>query len=338
MDFDLEKLKELCDADVEELFFSDWGFANVVRTNSYVYIDNNSSVLAVVHLDTVRELFQVPTKNVVTKIITPKKEFDSAIIQKLYCRESQITSVGLDDRLGLYFITQVLPSLGINVDILMTTEEEKGRSSASEFVANKKYNWMFQFDRHGYGNVVMYQYDTHKLTCMLESYGYTVQMGTFSDISELGFLGCSGFNFGCGYLHEHTNFCFTRTDWMEICINMFVDFYWENKDTEYLYVEDKYSRYTYRHREWYYEEDEIGVDYSTAGTSIKKAIVKRYCKMCECELLSNEKDYCIECLEFVKSFDTCVSCGGEFSIDDLDDEGYCYDCRKFLDSQIKGEQ
>ncbi|MCP6726064.1 hypothetical protein NL526_28810, partial [Klebsiella pneumoniae] len=71
-------------------------------------------------------------------------------------------SIAHDDRLGLYYIMEILPSLGINVDVLLTTDEEIGQSSASEFkkAEGKQYNWMFMFDRHGYGNVVMYQYET----------------------------------------------------------------------------------------------------------------------------------------------------------------------------------
>ncbi len=53
--------------------------------------------------------------------------------------------------------------MGINVDVLLTTGEEMGQSSAAYFdPGEKKYNWMFQFDRGG-TDVVTYDYGDKSL-------------------------------------------------------------------------------------------------------------------------------------------------------------------------------
>ena len=44
-----------------------------------------------------------------------------------------VHSGALDDRLGAYIILDLLPKLGINVDVLLTVGEEQGRSTANFF-------------------------------------------------------------------------------------------------------------------------------------------------------------------------------------------------------------
>lgn len=169
----------------DESDFSDFG--TVVKMgngygDTYTFKDNGSDVLGVAHLDTV----QNATWSTILKVKG----------------ESVLVCPVLDDRLGVYIITRLLPSLGVTCDWLLTTGEEVGQSSASKFVAEKKYNWAFSFDRRGTG-CVLYQHDTKAMRRIMRKNKFTVYQGSFSDISDLD-VGCSGINFGCGYQDEHS--------------------------------------------------------------------------------------------------------------------------------------
>lgn len=149
----------------------------------YYFKDNGSKVLAIAHLDSVQD------ERWARLLTTPA--------------EKMVFSPVLDDRLGAYVILDLLPKLGIQVDVLLTTNEEYGQSTASYFEARKKYNWMFQFDRAG-SDVVMYRYENQLTKQIVEDYGFRVGKGSYSDISTLSHLGIKGFNFGVGYYDYHS--------------------------------------------------------------------------------------------------------------------------------------
>jgi len=115
----------------------------ILQGKPFYYKDNNSDILAVVHCDTVFENKRVP----------------------IHCIETDelMFSPVLDDRVGVATVMEIIPSLypQIKYDILITDDEEKGRSTASLFKTNKKYKWMFEFDRRGTGSV-LYQYSSNK--------------------------------------------------------------------------------------------------------------------------------------------------------------------------------
>lgn len=158
-----------------------WG-DRIDNPNGHLYFrDNGAKVLAVAHLDYV--LWSKPTQKGNT----------------IYCPQ-------LDDRLGAWVIMHLLPSMGVEVDILLTDLEEKGLSTGEWFEPPKHYNWMFQFDRRG-TDVVTYQYGREKL---LRKNGFKVGFGAFSDISSMEHLGCAGFNFGVGYYEQHTKGCHAK--------------------------------------------------------------------------------------------------------------------------------
>jgi hypothetical protein len=181
----------------------------------FYYKDNGSNVLAIAHLDSVQT-----------------------------ARHCSVSTVGdgskiafspvLDDRLGVYIITSLLPKLGIKADVLLTIGEEVGKSTASLFestwkqdtadLPKKQYNWMFQFDRAG-TDVVMYQYRNQASVKLLEAVGYKVGTGSNSDISKLDDMGCVGFNFGCGYDNYHSYRAFAWLDETFEMVARFTKFY-----------------------------------------------------------------------------------------------------------------
>lgn len=178
-------------------------FEEVGDNGQFAYRDAGSKVLAVAHCDYV--------------------DRDS---NHFYYDYPEVHCSRLDDRLGVHAILDWLPLMGINVDVLLTTDEEIGRSTAQYFKGIKPYNWIFQFDRRG-TDAVTYHYDE------MDEYAaqhFKVGYGSFSDICWLD-LGVCGLNVGTGYYNEHTlgSYCDLR-DFAEQ-LKKFRRFYDDFKDT-----------------------------------------------------------------------------------------------------------
>jgi hypothetical protein len=187
--FDRRALKRVCE--MSETDFVDAYGMDTVEVDQpwpddfFHFRDNGSSVLAVAHLDTVS---------------SAKKRrcqfLDTAGGTVVYSR-------ALDDRLGAYVILELLPHLGIKYDVLLTTGEEIGRSTALFFDAPKQYDWIIEFDRAG-TDVVLYQYEDQPTRDLVRAAGARVGFGTFTDISCMEHLGVKGFNWGVGYEDAHS--------------------------------------------------------------------------------------------------------------------------------------
>lgn len=121
---------------------------------------------------------------------------------------NMVTSLALDDRLGLALILYSLETMApeITPSILICDDEEIGRSSAQLFEEAIAPNWLMEFDRRG-TDAVLYDYDSTLWRSILTSFDFTIGNGTFSDISSLGALGVCGVNVGVGYHREHTLNC-----------------------------------------------------------------------------------------------------------------------------------
>ncbi len=155
--------------------------------NYYYFLDRGADILAVAHLDTV---------------VDHEKRTAS------FCDTEAgpvIFSGALDDRLGAYIILELLPKLGINVDILLTVGEESGKSTAEHFdpPKGKDYLWGIEFDRGG-TDVVMYQYDDFDTRSLVKDCGASVGNGSFSDIAYLEHMEVKMFNWGVGYKDYHS--------------------------------------------------------------------------------------------------------------------------------------
>lgn len=191
----------------------------------YYYRDNGSPILAVAHLDHVQE---DGTCRVINTNAGPLA-----------------VSGALDDRLGAYVILELLPRLGIKVDWLLTTNEEMGASTASDFYTEKNYNWLIEFDRGG-TDVVMYDYETAELNKLVAAVGARVGDGSYSDIADLEHLGCAGFNWGVGYYDYHTQ---RAHAWLEdtfLMVSRFMRFYAKNAATHLKHEKrDRFARYEF---------------------------------------------------------------------------------------------
>ena len=196
----------------------------------YIHADNGKKILAVAHLDTVQSL--------------------DHYYHLTLGRDEIIFNAALDDRLGVYLLLDVLPKLGIEYDILLTTGEESGHSSAAYFDPPRQYKWMFSFDRAG-TDVVMYQYEDEKSLRRLRSAGFRVGGGTYSCIAELEHLGCKGFNIGTAYYQNHSNFSYANVKELHTMVGRFCRFYNRHRkvsmrhDPPVIYLDDWRVMYDY---------------------------------------------------------------------------------------------
>lgn len=182
------ELQKVCRLDIDK--FSQYGKRyDPPGGKPYFFKDNGSDILAVFHADI--------SSLVKATHFTPAK----------MAHDTWYFCPTMDDRAGGYAILYHLPRLGLTYDILITTGEEQGDSSAKWFVPPRRYNWAFSCDRRG-TDVVMYQYHNYDSELRLKREGWTVGTGSYSDIRELESLRCKAFNFGVGYHDEHTLNCY----------------------------------------------------------------------------------------------------------------------------------
>jgi len=225
--FSLRQLRDRCVGTIEEIFESLRQIGGEIRGNpgaQHGFLDNGSNILVVAHLDYVGEL---PLTFNVASV-----ENDLWVICK-----------SLDDRLGVYTILDFLPSIGINCDILLTQNEERGASTANDFITSKKYNWVVEFDRRGM-DVVAYQYEKEWQKELKEF--FTVGSGSYSDIADLDSLKCCAMNVGVGYHNEHSSYCFFVLQEWFAQIKRFISFYNKYKDMHFEHNDfDNRKRFQY---------------------------------------------------------------------------------------------
>lgn len=207
----IDKLQTFCRMPIKYFNFPGWKKYQTPH-GVYYHLDRGSKVLAMAHLDTVQEK---------RPFVYDVKEDGTEVLY----------SPQLDDRLGAWAILDPLYYLGF--DILLTEGEEVGQSTAYWFKESfdRRYNWMFEFDRKG-TDVVMYQYHSPRMKNLLESFDFEVGHGSCSDISYLEKLECKGFNFGIGYHNNHSMQAYAIMKDTMSMINKFKIFYRELKDVK----------------------------------------------------------------------------------------------------------
>ncbi len=238
---DNKRLKDICKRP-EDWFWRKYK-DNVIESDSgrkCIYIDNGSNVLAVAHIDTV---------------IDVRKQFNFNTYTRNETRVIKCPS--LDDRLGVYIILDMLPSLlGKDwADILLTTDEEASKSTADVFMdarkEEKEYNWIVEFDRKG-GHLtkgedaVLYNYiigGTDFKSALHEAGFAKLARGTFTDISDMEDMGVKAFNVAVGYHNNHSTKAFMHPIQTEYSVTNFIKFYNENKDTRFEHTKQTYRSF-----------------------------------------------------------------------------------------------
>jgi hypothetical protein len=196
--------------------------ANVVDTGEdgpLVHLRRGGSVLGVAHMDYVN----VPNR------------------WKYKKRKGTVTTPRLDDRLGVWVLLDYLPTIGIELDLLLCDSEEVGASTARHHAETSAkeagYNWLVEFDRRG-DDVVLYDYeDDETWLSAVKAGGFDVGQGSFSDISCLCGLGVCGFNVGVGYHNEHSSHCHCDLVQLKGNLDLFARFYESSKGVKFGYTE-----------------------------------------------------------------------------------------------------
>lgn len=324
MRINLKKLKQRCNAKIEDFYHL--GKVVESKNGDYIYIDRGMPVLAVAHLDTVNNSYH----------------FNHIVLNGV----DVVFSTALDDRLGAYIILDELPKyIGNNYDILLTEGEETGNSTAAFFEPSHDYNWMFQFDRAG-DDVVLYQYDTPENRKLLRNFGFRPNWGSFSDICFLDHLAVSGFNFGCGYEDNHSNYSHFEVHIAEKMIAKFIPFF---KAMQNVYIPappkvNYYKNYKkYDDNNWVQNDKGYWEKKKTVNPYTNSYISRSYevgdCVNCNAYNVDvNEEGLCPKCaLAYEKAmdkikFDTglredlCLICQNYTLVDS---NGYCAECSKW---------
>lgn len=315
-----EKMEEVFRRPI--LDFGDYGTPTDSPDGIFYHKDNGADILAIAHLDTVIEK-QMHFKKIGDLLYSPV----------------------LDDRLGAYIITDILPRFGVHVDLLLTEGEEKGQSTAHYFETDKEYNWMFQFDRSG-GDMVMYEYETIDLVNLMQQYHYSVGFGAFSDICYLSHLKCKGFNFGTGYHDNHSIKAFAILSQMVASVAKFIKFYHDHKEIK-MPHDPKESGYGGASWGWgddYYDLDHYSSDdymhgsypYTHADVSCgddprrykRPSTRSTFCVECGTQLYFRiEEDWglCTDCLRIDGK---CRDCGHNLLFNDEIESGLCCNCAR----------
>lgn len=213
----------------------------VTQKEQYLFIahkDKRETIKRLLGMTWTREVYDPTAEAKVLAVV----HMDTALgMKEPIFAPTGVISAALDDRLGAYTILWELGHLPY--DVLLTTGEEIGRSSAQYFrPAEHAYNWIFSFDRRGTG-AVLYQYETDKTVGLLEKVDVRVETGSFSDISYMGHLGVSGINFGVGYNGEHSHKCSARYEDIRTCVNNFRRFWSLFQNKRLTHTEERWSRY-----------------------------------------------------------------------------------------------
>lgn len=201
--------------------------------NQYYYFkNNNSNILGIAHLDTIQQ------------------------DEWYFVNNNYLYSPLVDDRMGVYSLLYLLPKLGCNFDILLTTDEEYCNSSAQFFHTDKQYNWMFQFDRMG-NDVVTYDYYNKDIYKTFDELNIKTNLGIYSDICELEHLNCFGMNFGTGYYNNHNIDAYVDLKMFMKQILKFVKIYNQYKD---IYLNTEFNiknnfKYKYQFNNYRYVDN-----------------------------------------------------------------------------------
>jgi hypothetical protein len=156
----------------------------------YTYYPGTIPVMLVAHLDTVH----------------------SGPPQEMYYDKSQgciwsPDGLGADDRAGVWGVMEIVRR-GYRPHILFTDEEEvggKGARQAVEEFTPDGVHCLIEMDRKGSDDCVFYSDDNKKWHKWVKKFGFTKQIGSFTDISVLmPAWKVSGVNLSIGYYAQHT--------------------------------------------------------------------------------------------------------------------------------------
>ena len=154
-------------------------------------------------------------------------------------KKHKVISGQVDDRVGVWLLLDILPNY-LDFDVLLTTDEEIGRSTAQDVKEDIVYNWTFQFDRRG-TDVVDYDLASDDFRDKFEEEsGILFGKGSFSDICFLDESTGSKINVGTGYYGEHKPTAYVDLNDCYSQVQKFLKFATKYKDTYFEQPEPTY--------------------------------------------------------------------------------------------------
>lgn len=188
-----------------------YGIDKVISTPMYIMATGNIPICLVAHLDTV---------------------FDETLFENkeiYYDSEKSIMwsphGLGTDDRAGVYAILQLIEK-GYRPHIIFTQGEERGCLGARALVHRfpkcpwKNLKYILQLDRRGEKDCVFYECANEEFEKYINSFDFTTEWGTFSDISEIAPIWkIAAVNLSVGYINEHSYSEMCNTAHLEMTIN-----------------------------------------------------------------------------------------------------------------------
>ena len=161
-----------------------------IYENGFLYAKGNIPILLVAHMDTFFSILP-------NEIVYDEKN------DMIY---SDNGALGGDDRCGVYAIMNILEKYKPHV--LFTDDEEIGGLGAREAVRKIEkpdVKYIIEFDRKGSNDCVFYDCDNSRFIKYIQSFGFKLDFGSFSDICILSDAWkIASVNLSSGYYNEHT--------------------------------------------------------------------------------------------------------------------------------------
>ncbi len=213
--------------------------------------------------------------------------------------------LGADDRAGVASILEIVKN-GQRPHVYLTTDEEVGCLGADDLIKDfpecpHDINVLIQIDRRGNNDYVTYDCDSKDLNKWVENFGWSEEIGSFSDISTIcPQWGIAGVNLSCGYYNEHSDsecLVLPQLEHTVQRIRAMIDS--PPLKLEYIAGVSNYGNYGYgRWNHYQYESTTVADDYvwdKESNTSMYK------CAECQDMFDWTEMDFntflCLECKE-----------------------------------------
>ena len=190
-----------------EYLLKEYPFVYKDDKRNYIFVQGQSSVCLVAHLDTV---LKVP----------PQKFYKSRLHKKVIVG---VYGLGADDRAGVYAIMSLIDS-GLRPSVIFTTGEEEGGVGAFELIQKYptcplKTSCLIELDRCGKNDSVYYNSANKEFEQFINSFGFRTKTGIFSDISILApAWDIAAVNLSVGYFDEHTHREKLNQDFLDLTI------------------------------------------------------------------------------------------------------------------------
>ena len=199
INFELERIIRLDKKSLFRDLSKEYSGKITVKKDRYILVKGDIPLMLVAHLDTVHH-------DNVTMIC---RSDDGNIIMSPQ-------GIGGDDRCGVYALKTVYKQqpTGKKPWLLFTQDEEIGGIGAKAFADDmpykkqlKKIKLIIEVDRKGKNDAVYYDCDCPELEEYIDSKGYRVASGSYSDICDVApAVGCSAVNLSSGYYNAHTRY------------------------------------------------------------------------------------------------------------------------------------